>query len=395
MSETPEPPPASSRSSSPDDEAGSGSRRGRRGRVAATPLLVESQTEDISLAAILGTFLRHRRVLFGLPLAVAILWVLIVLVLPRQYTTQAQFTPSSGNAQLSQLAGLASQFGVNVPQVQTNESPAFYADLLQSRELLRSAVTTTYTFPTSADADSLTGDLVELFGIHGDRRDARVAKTIEEFQDHISVSTDAETGVVSLSVTTRWADLSRQLGERLLDLVNTFNLQTRQTQASAERRFLEERVVSARNELRSVEDSLQQFLEHNRSYQNSPQLQFEYDRLQRRVSLQQQVYTTLAQSLEQAKIDQVRNTPVITVVEPPEAPPRPDRRGLIVKGILGLLVGGVAAAAWAVSVEWSRHARHEEPEEYRRLEQEWADTREDVRRLWRRLVARLRRRKSA
>ncbi|HKK09058.1 MAG TPA: GNVR domain-containing protein, partial [Gemmatimonadota bacterium] len=311
-----------------------------------------------------------------------------------KYTSEAVFTPSSGSAQLSQLAGLASQFGVNVSQGQTNESPAFYADLLRSRELLRAAVTATYTFPESsdADADTLSGDLIEFLHVRGDGREVQVAKAIKKIDDHLSVSTDASTGVVTVDVTTRWAGLSRQVGQKLLDLVNQFNLQTRQTQATAERRFLEGRVGSARADLRQVEDSLQAFLEHNRSYQNSPQLQFEYDRLQRKVSLQQQVYTTLAQSLEQAKIDQVRNTPVITVVEPPEAPPRPDPRHLGLKAVLGLIVGGALAVVWAFASEWARRARQDEPEEYRELEEEWADTREDLRRLWRRLRERFRRR---
>ena len=42
---------------------------------------------------------------------------------------------------------------------------------------------------------------------------------------------------------------------------------------------------------------------------------------------------------EQARIDEVRNTPVITVVEPPDLPTRPNPRRTVLKGLLGLIVG--------------------------------------------------------
>jgi uncharacterized protein involved in exopolysaccharide biosynthesis len=347
----------------------------------------QDDTEEISFASLLAVLLRHRRRVVGLPLLVALVWVAIVLILPREYTAEAVFTPSTSSGQLSQLAGLAAQFGVSVQQGQTNESPAFYADLLQSQELLRSTVETPYRFPDSraADADTLSGDLVTLLDVGGSDSAKRVEKAVEKLRSRLTIGTDATTGLVTVDVQTRWAVLSRDVASRLLNLVNAFNLETRQTQAAAERRFLEGRVETSRDSLRTTEDDLQVFLEHNRSYQNSPQLQFEYDRLQRHVTLQQQGYSTLAQSLEQAKIDQVRNTPVITVVEPPVAPARPDRRHLLLKAALGLVLGGVLAVAWAFGSEWARRAPSEEPEEYRELGREWAETKEDLRAAWRRL----------
>lgn len=350
----------------------------------------EEDAEDLSLASLLAVLLRHRRAILGLPFLVAFLWVVIALILPRRYTSESVFTPSSSSAQLSQLAGLAAQFGVSVPQGQTNESPPFYADLIQSRTLLGAVVTTVYHFPSSAaaDADTVSGDLVQLYGISGGDSAQRVEKAVRKLSKRLSVATDATTGLVTVDVWTHWAALSRDVGQRLLDLVNSFNLETRQTQAAAERRFLEGRVATVRDSLRAVEDSLQSFLEHNRSYQNSPELQFQYDRLQQRVTLQQQVYTTLAQSLEQAKIDQVRNTPVITIVEPPELPARPDRRHLLLKAILGMVLGGILAVVWAFGAEWSRRARREEPEEYRELDELWEDTKRDLRAVWRRVPGR-------
>lgn len=353
----------------------------------ASALWQEEGTQPLSVSAFVAVLLRHRRALAILPFLVAFVWVVVLLILPREYTSPAMFTPSSSAGQLSQLEGLAAQFGVNVPQGQTNESPDFYASLIQSEELLRSAVVTTYRFPASSEsgADTISGDLVTLLRVRRGTRSEKVEKAIQKLQDQLSVNSDASTGLVTLSVTTRWAALSRQVGERLLALVNSFNLQTRQTQAAAERRFLEGRVRTVRDSLQNAENTLQAFLEHNRSYQSSPELQFEYDRLESHVTLEQQVYTTLAQSLEQARMDEVRNTPVITVVEPPQFPARPDRRYLPLKAVLGFVLGGVAAVVWAFGSEWVGKVRQREPDDYRQMEELWEDTKRDLRALWRRV----------
>jgi uncharacterized protein involved in exopolysaccharide biosynthesis len=63
----------------------------------------------------------------------------------------------------------------------------------------------------------------------------------------------------------------------------------------------------------------------------------------REVEFRKNVYTTVAQSNEKARIDEARDTPVITVVERPSLPARPDGRGRIKFGLLALIVGMLAA----------------------------------------------------
>ena len=114
------------------------------------------------------------------------------------------------------------------------------------------------------------------------------------------------------------------------------------------------------------------------------------DRLAREVLVQQQVYATLAQAYEQARIEEVRDTPVITVLASPQRPGRPDPRALIKKAFLALLVGGVLGflvAAWRAYVQ---EARQDEPGAFDRFALLRREAREDLRRPWsllRRLVS--------
>jgi uncharacterized protein involved in exopolysaccharide biosynthesis len=114
-------------------------------------------------------------------------------------------------------------------------------------------------------------------------------------------------------------------------------------------RFTEERLAAAQAALQEAERDLEQFLERNRSYEQSPALRFEYSRLQRRLDLRQSVYVALAQAHEQASIEAVRNTPVITVLDHPVGSAEK------AKSLFGMLfLGGALGAVGGVGLAFVR-----------------------------------------
>lgn len=351
---------------------------------------------SLSLLELFNILLRRRRWLLGMPLAVAALVLVVSLVLPRTYTVDVSFMPQSAGGQLARFSGLAAQLGISLPAGDVDTGPEFYADLLDSRSLLEAAVRTRYEVgggqqPEGAHAPeggratvgSRGGgvDLVRLLGFRDDDPEKATERAIEDLQDRLHVSTDRETGVVELSVTMKTAAAAEQVARRLIELVDTFDLESRQSRAAAEREFLEGRVSAARADLVATEDSLKSFLEANRRYENSPELRFEFERLQHRLDLQRQLYTTLTESLEQAKIEAVRNTPVITIVQPPYRPARPDSRHLGLRAVLGLLVGGMVGLLGAVGREFFDESRRGDPGEYGEFVHLRAEARHDLRSL--------------
>jgi uncharacterized protein involved in exopolysaccharide biosynthesis len=159
---------------------------------------------------------------------------------------------------------LASQFGVSVGGGD-ELSPAFYSELLPSREILLSVAETDF------QVDGATVLLADLLEIEEDTGDLRLKRVIEWLRESaVSVSTGPETGIVTVEVTTHWPELSLQIAERLLAEISRFNLETRQSQAAAERSFIEERVENARADLEVAEDERQSFLQANRQFESSP-----------------------------------------------------------------------------------------------------------------------------
>lgn len=326
--------------------------------------MTNSGAPDRQPLMVINAVLRQWRVAAGIPLAAVALALAIWLFPRHNFVASAQFMPQTADSRGPQLAGLAAQFGFSLAAGTANpESPDFYAELLRSRELLTEAAQTTYAFRT-AEGDSLRGTIVQLLRVKGDTPEVRLRRALQKLRDRTDVSVGLKTGIITLDVRMPWPQLATEVNRRLLELVSAYNLTRRQTRAAAERRFVEGRLDAARNELEAVEAELERFFERNRSYQQSPQLMFEANRLQRRVDLRQQVYSSLAQAYENARIEEVRNTPVTTVITRPEGSAVAVRSSVVLDLFLGLLLGTALALVIIFTREYLEAQRQRHPADY-------------------------------
>jgi len=337
--------------------------------------------DEISLIELVNVVLKNRRLAVLTPLIIFFLVVGYTFIQSRTYSSSSSFMPQSSSSQRSLTTDLAAQFGISLPAGEAGQTPQFYADLITSREILKDLIYNTYVYYD--DEETVQVSLPELLKIKGESEELVREKTIQVLKKLISVSTDRETGLVTLTVQTKWAKVSQGITQDILDLVNQFNLTTRQTQATAEREFIEDRLEELEKELRDSEDALQDFLQKNRQWQESPELEFIHDRLYREVTMRQQVFTTLNQAYEQARIDEVRDTPVITVVEKPEDPVLPDRRRLLLKGILSLMVGSMLGILGALGREFMVRGRQQEANDFTEFEKLKKEILQDLRHPWR------------
>lgn len=298
---------------------------------------------------------------------------------PRVFTALASFLPQGSADANAGLRSLAGQFGIPVGTASAAQSPDFYAWLVTSPLVLA---------PIAADSFSVSEDngpktaFEDLMEVRATLPAQRLESATTQLRDAASAAVDKKTGVITVRITTRWRSVSLAIAARLLQGANDFNLKTRQSQASEERRFTEHRTALALDSLRTKEDELQRFLEGNRQLQ-APRLKFEQDRLEREVALRQQVVVTLAQALEDARLREVRDTPVITVIQGATAKTKPDSRGVVMLGFLGMIAGGAFGVLVVFLLEEAGTARVEGEPETSSFAAALDATRQDVRRLWR------------
>jgi uncharacterized protein involved in exopolysaccharide biosynthesis len=94
----------------------------------------------------------------------------------------------------------------------------------------------------------------------------------------------------------------------------------------------------------------------------SSELKVRQDRLERDLSVRQRLFASLSETFEQARLEEVRDTPVVTVIESPEIPAQPDRRFLLIKTVLAGAVGTVLMALWLLARIALRRLRDADPE---------------------------------
>ena len=319
----------------------------------------------------LNAIVRWRFLTIYIPIAFALLVGAISFSMGRRFVAQASFVPQEGGPSRGSLGAIAAQLGM--PQLSamvgstTTATPQFYNDLLHSRELLRAAVTDTYAI---THPKPFSGTLVEYFGIKGNDDTESALRAIRRFEETmLATSVDRNTGIVRVHVTTKSRDLSEQLARRMLDLVNDFNLRRRQSQVSAERAFTERRTSEALQDLRKAEADLAAFHKRNRQFEQAPELRTAEAGLQREVTMAQQIYITLAQQYEMAKVEAVRTTPVITILDSPEGLVEPQPRRTVQKALLTFILSSLILSVLAFSLERIQRLRETDPAGYERWQQ--------------------------
>ncbi len=309
--------------------------------------MAESEVDgalDVSLFALGTELVRQRRRIAVLTLGGAFLAATFVLTQPSYFKSSTSFFSQQTDAGRSGLASLAGQFGVALSTSANSASPEFYSRLVKSAVVLRYVARDTIVVEEQGRRRTT---FMELFGIPNGSAEQREELAVRRLMDLVATAVVKPTGVVEVSVATKWPSVSYAIVSSILNGVNDFNRATKQAQAADERRFIEGRLKIAEAELRDAEDKLARFAAGNRSY-GSPELSLEAARLQRIVALRQAVFTALEQSYDDVRIREVRDTPTITVIEPARIPAQREARKTIQWTLLGAATGALIAILWSL-----------------------------------------------
>lgn len=304
-------------------------------------IIVSPEREkEISAVSFVNVLLRHRTLIVLMTLAFGFYAGYQSITSGKRYTTHASFMPKGARGG-GQLGGIAAQFGINLQGGDAMNSPQLYTDLLETRTILWPVAQKTYRV-NDPERGVIEGDIVKIYNIQG-RPNVREARAVTALQGAVHSTVTAKTGVIEMSVSSGYPELSLALANNVLTQLNEYNLSNRQQTAALERAFVERQVDEKRSELRVAESQLENFLERNRQYRTSPQLVLEYGRLQRIVDMRQELYSRMLEAYENARIEEVRNLPVLSIIEAPQLPIGPDARGGVRRTGIGLLIGFVLA----------------------------------------------------
>lgn len=318
-----------------------------------------SEGDSGALFAVVTPFIRYWRSFATCLIGTIVLAVGVTLLLPKKYTAGTTFTPETASLDKlpGGLAGLAGQFGISLA-AGGGSSPDFFGKLLTSRAILDSTLRTRFR-PSIGQFAGRPTPLIDILEIEGTSERERLDKGIRKLQKWVLAAADKKTGMVSLTVELRDPELAAQVANGMIGILADFNLRRMQRQSHEQRRFTEERLRQVEGELRAAESTLISFLTGNRAYQGSPVLQFQKERLERQVQIKQDLVAALRRDFEQARIAEVRDTPVLTVVDSATTPTKKSAPIWSLNLVVAAVLGGIAGMGAVFLRALSDRARNE------------------------------------
>jgi len=301
------------------------------------PPQYQFEEDTISLLDILLLIAKHTKLIIVIPTTFCIFTIIYVLfIADPTYVSKATFMPSGSSDNKSQMMGLASQFGIAMPMGDSNPKWS-YEEVIKSRTMAKSLLVHRF------DTEEF-GPQKELLQIvtYGNERpeygiDTLLIEGIESVAEMIKVTKTSS--LFELEISASEPQLVADVAHAVMEELDKHQREYNARKTTETRQFIEERLSETESELEKTEELLKLFRERNRSIFESPQLQLEQERLARDVAVHTAIFTALKEQLETAKIEEVKESDYVVMLDSPEVPLYPEKPKKKLMVILAAFVG--------------------------------------------------------
>ena len=260
------------------------------------------------------------------------------------YVSKATFMSSGSSDDKSQMMGLAAQIGIAMPMGDSGPKWS-YEEVVKSRTMAKSLLV--HRFDTEEFGPQK--ELLQILTYGNKKATVGIEKLIKSgivsVQEMIEVT--KTTSLFELEISASEPQLAADIASAVMEELDKHQRDYNARKTAGTRQFIEERLLATESELEKAEEALKLFRERNRSIFESPQLQLEQERLGRDVAVLIGVFTTLKQQLETAKIEEVKESDYVIILDTPYIPLYPDKPKkklmVILAGIVGIGLGMILA----------------------------------------------------
>jgi len=242
----------------------------------------------------------------------------------------------------SQLQSLALSAGVNLDQ---NDQSYNITDVAKSRRVAEKVLLNKWNNINLENKTLISfwkldaGGIFSKFFNQTNTNEDLLNKGLKKYFKLLNVKEDRRTGLIQVSIEMESPNLAAEVANFIGSEIQSYIQKQNTAKAVKEKLFISERLIVVKSELEKLEDDLKEFKERNRGYEVSPELFMIYSQKFREAEAKQQVYVTLQQQLELARISEVKQTPIINILDearPPVSKSRPNRA---IISLLSLLAG--------------------------------------------------------
>ena len=343
--------------------------------------------DEIDLIALAKTLWDNRKFIIITVAIFMVLGVTVALLTPKEYTASTTVVPqiNDTSTKLGGLSSLAAMAGFNLNDMtggNTQLSPMVYPQILNSVPFQLELMNIPFRFPGQKDSLSIYTYYTEvkktgfweglkkytiglpgviIKAIKGEQvTNAPMTNdfssigyiTLTEEQDEVremlsekvNLDVNDKDGFLTLSASTLDADLAAQVTQKALQMLQRYITTYKIEKATAQLKFIEERYNDNKKEFEKAQDALAEFRDKNKNV-TSALARTQEERLQSDYQLAFDVYSGLAQQLEQARIQVKEDTPVFSVLKPVTVPLEDNASGFTTLAIF-IFLGLVGSVAW-------------------------------------------------
>ena len=273
------------------------------------------------------------------------------------YTSTSKIMSSSSSGGLSQAMGLAAQFGIALPTANNSKPNWVYPEILKSRSLAKEVLNRKFDSEEFGSQKKLSDILLLKDKNTNNSLQEINSRAVEKFMKMISVSENIKTKIYTVSVNASEAKLARDINEVLIEELDKHQKKYNKGQTREAKKFIEERIVEIEKELIISEEILKNFIDRNRRIENSPSLQLQQQRLDREVMVLISVFTTLKQQYETTKIEELKDSQYVVILDPPVTPLLRSKPRKTSSVISGTILGGVLGIILIFFIEFFKNSK--------------------------------------
>ncbi len=322
--------------------------------------------EKLSFPDLINIFAEQLKIMVIIPFVFVFLtFIYVQFIQESKFTSWAKvLVPDNSNVSNGGIAGIASQFGVNIPTGNQADlsSPAILPDLIYSRtfgeKILHEEI-----FSKSQ------GKKIKIYSLFSSEVESisKKSKALRSLRKMIDFSQSIKNPVSTLSVTALDPNIAKDLADIVLVQLDSLNRYYKDQVANEKIIFIESRIFSVMKDFEYSEKRLKNFNQENRQI-SSPSLQLQLDRLERDVEIQKGIYLTLKQQLELAKIEKIQESSVIQIIDMPQTPSGKNSKNLFIKILLSGVFGFILSTVISLIRTNAQNASTKERKKIRRFQ---------------------------
>lgn len=347
------------------------------------------EEDEIDLIELAKTIWDNRNVIYRFVAVGVVLGVVIALLSPKEYVSDATLMPEystesaggSASGLLEQYGGLLGISGGSYNSASNAIRVDLYPQIVQSLSFQTSLMNQEFTYPEYDTTASLYNYFMEIHSpgalayakqytiglpftilgaLKGDPEEEMVVEAeqdpeilsltkdqmeiVKNLRERVGVSLNEETGIVSVNVRMPDPKVAAQVAKYTIGELTEYLIEYQTEKVLRDLEFVEDQLDKAEDRFEEAQLALAEFTDSNQGNLTA-RARTEQQRLQSEYDVAFNLYNSLTQQFEQARLKVQEETPVFKVLQPVQVPVDDETSGAMIL-IVFVMLSGIASIGW-------------------------------------------------